>query len=232
MNLTQFQHKISKYLNLKLDLRINDNRSTMLHVLEKRGGMARVSMHRKFLEAPEEVIAAIAHYVRGTSRATHDVHRVLRTFIHSHCVTSSSHPRMDEAVLETCGATYDLKKLFDALNAHYFRNQLRLQVTWYGHLRRRTARPRRLTFGLYYDSLKLIKIHRILDDPFFPSYFVSYVVYHEMLHSVVPGVVDEKGHLRVHTPSFKEREREFVDYDKAMHWERVHKEQIFRHGRT
>lgn len=81
----EFQKKISRHLKFPLDLIVNENRSTMLSLLDRR----RLSMHRMFLEAPDEVIAAVAHYVRGTRRDKQRNQLVLRTFIQENL------PRLD-----------------------------------------------------------------------------------------------------------------------------------------
>jgi hypothetical protein len=48
--------------------------------------------------------------------------------------------------------------------------------------------------------------------------FLQYILYHEMLHSVVP---DEMvgGRRRVHTEEFNRRERQFPRYGRARRWE-------------
>ena len=50
-------------------------------------------------------------------------------------------------------------------------------------------------------------------------WFLEYVVYHEMLHSVVPDEFTPEGRRKVHTEEFHRREREFVHYRRARRWE-------------
>ncbi len=109
--------------------------------------------------------------------------------------------------------------------ANISKKNLNLTITWFGKpgLRNRS----RVTFGLYHDPLKLIKIHRLLDSPSFPEYLVSYVIYHEMLHCVCPAYVDEKGVNRIHSKEFKEKETEFCHYELAQEWIREHQELFF-----
>lgn len=221
----QFKKKIAKHLKLRLDLVINENRSTMLNVLEKKRGAARLSMHRMFLEAPDQVISAIAHYVRGTKK-TSDEHLVLRSFIQASLQSYDYSNRIDPNKLVHEGKHYNVRLLYERLNRQYFDGKLALKITWYGHWGKRNAS--RVTFGQYYDALKLVKIHRILDDPFFPAYFVAFVVYHEMLHAVVPGYTDKRGRFRTHGEKFKEREREFEYYEEATEWERKNRLFFFR----
>src|SRR6185436_13142437 len=51
----------------------------------------------------------------------------------------------------------------------------------------RKHRPReQFVFGTIQEEDRLIRINRALDQPFVPLWFLRYVLYHEMLHSVVP----------------------------------------------
>lgn len=222
----QFKQKIAKHLKIKLELVINENRSTMLSLLERKRDSARLSMHRMFLEAPDPVISAIAHYVRGTQKDRQDQSLVLRGFIQQslQCVDYSH--RVDPRKLVHEGRLYNIGHLYEQINKDYFDGRLDLKITWYGTWGKKNKS--RITFGQYFDALKLVKIHRVLDDPFFPDYFVSFVVYHEMLHSIVPGYVDETGRFRTHGEAFKLREKEFEHYEIATEWERKNRLLFFR----
>jgi hypothetical protein len=60
-----------------------------------------------------------------------------------------------------------------------------------------------------------------------PRYFVAYVLYHEMLHHVVPmPVVD--GKRIFHGDEFQLKERVFRHYDRAMRWEARFVERLLR----
>ncbi|MBS0623004.1 MAG: hypothetical protein JSS62_00095 [Verrucomicrobia bacterium] len=229
MNATQLQQRIAKYLSLKIELRVNNNRSTMLNILQRQRQAVKLSIHKMFLDAPEDVIVAVAHYVKGTPREKGNLNHVLRTYIQNNVGSHVPSTRLNEKVLIPQGKHYDLQKIYETLNGQYFQDRLNLKITWYGTARS-CHRPQRLTFGLYQESLKLIKIHQMLDDPFFPSYFVWYIVYHEMVHNVVPGKMDARGRFCVHSAAFKEEERKFIDYERAITWERQNKEKIFRRG--
>ena len=126
---------------------------------------------------------------------------------------------------ETAGGLYDLKAIYNTLNQSYFGNKLNLEITWFGNAQRKAYRHRKL--GLYYFREKLIKIHRLLDQPHFPPYFISYVVYHEMLHSVCPPVKTHRGGYRIHHLDFKKKEMEFADYAAAKRWEEENKKLFF-----
>src|ERR1700689_2946450 len=119
--------------------------------------------------------------------------------------------------LRPLGGHYDLNTIYDDLNASYFGSKLDLGITWFGSAQRKARRHRKL--GLYCFQSKVVKIHRLLDQPHFPPYFISYVVYHEMLHSVCPPVKAKRGRYQIHHPDFKKREKQFAQYAAAKRWE-------------
>ncbi len=223
------QQRLQRLLNIHVELIVNENRSTMLSLLERQVNYARLSVHKMFLEAPDPVISALAHYVRGTRKERKQRNLLLREFIQSHLSQSDyTHLVKPEALVQK-GSTYDLGPLYREIDEKYFNGQLNLSVTWYGSppkMRRRS----RITFGQYLSGLRLIKIHRMLDDPFFPEFFVSFILYHEMLHSVVPGSADGKGRYTFHGRAFKEREKAFEHYQKAIQWEKNNKDKLFSYG--
>ena len=116
------------------------------------------------------------------------------------------------------GRYFDLQRIFDKLNQRYFRGRLRgYEVKWG---RRRRQRPKEyFIFGTIQEEDRVIRINPALDQPFVPLWFLQYVLYHEMLHSVVPDEELPGGRRRVHTEEFNRREREFRGYGRARRWE-------------
>ena len=116
------------------------------------------------------------------------------------------------------GTHFDLREIFDDLNRRHFRGRLRNYKIRWG--RRRRQRPReQFVFGTIQEEDRLIRINPALDQPFVPLWFLRYVLYHEMLHSVVPDQMLSGNRRRVHTEEFNRREREFPDYRRARRWE-------------
>lgn len=224
MTLDLFKERLGQYLKLRVDVIVNENRSTMLSLLEKKRDRVRLSIHHMFLDAPEEVISAIAQYVRGSRKPT-GKEIILRTFIHQKLSRLDGSHLVNKKKLSADGEVYQLDKLFSSVNKQYFGDRLDLQITWFGE--RRQEVKSRITFGQYYDHLRLIKIHRMLDDPFYPEFFVSFVIYHEMLHSVVPGYFNEKGQLRIHNSEFKKQEKAFAQYQETVAFEKKIKKIFF-----
>jgi len=116
------------------------------------------------------------------------------------------------------GRYFDLGAMFDQLNEHYFRGRLRGYKVMWG--RRRKHRPRDyFVFGTIQEEDRIIRINPSLDQPFVPPWFLRYVLYHEMLHSVVPDEPLARGRRRVHTDKFNRLERNFRGYGRARRWE-------------
>lgn len=116
------------------------------------------------------------------------------------------------------GRYFDLRAIFDRLNARHFRGRLRgYRVVW-GQRRKRRAKEY-FVFGTIQEEDRIIRINPRLDQPFVPLWFLQYVLYHEMLHSVVPDEIQSNGRRRVHTEEFYRREREFPGYRRARRWE-------------
>jgi hypothetical protein len=117
------------------------------------------------------------------------------------------------------GRHHDLNAIFNKLNAKYFRNNLRgYTITWG---RKRRLRPKAyFIFGTIQEEDRVIRIHPLLDAGWVPRWFLEFVIYHEMLHSVVPDKFDAKrGRRFVHTPEFLKREQRFPYYNRARRWE-------------
>jgi hypothetical protein len=118
-----------------------------------------------------------------------------------------------------------LKKIYDELNEEYYDGKLDLKITWFG---KPWQRPRsNVTFGLYHDSLRLIKINRLLDSPSFPDYLVAYVVFHEMVHHVCPAYVGKNGYQHIHSKEFKAEEARYRHIVLAERWIKENQAQLF-----
>lgn len=205
-----------------LKITFNDNHSTMLSVRWVPNG-AHVSLHRMFLEAPQDVVQALAKYLKRKEKA---LPTTVRFFIEENVKKLDYSESIDHSKLCVQGSMYNLQKIYDELNQEYFDGKLDLLITWFGKPHQRSRS--KVTFGLYFDPLKLIKIHRIVDVPSVPDYLVSFVVYHEMLHHVCPSYHDAQGVHQIHSKEFKSRESQFRYFDLAQNWIKEHQGHLFR----
>lgn len=116
------------------------------------------------------------------------------------------------------GRYFNLRDIFNKMNERYFGNRLkRYRIVWG---QRRAERPREIiVFGTIQEEDRIIRIHPLLDRVFVPTWFVEYVVYHEMLHAFVPDEYDSAGRRSVHHDKFLAREKKFHWFRRAKAWE-------------
>ena len=127
-------------------------------------------------------------------------------------------PMQRQLNLRHDGKHFDLQRIFHRLNQRFFRGRLRGYKIEWG--RRRKHRPKEyFIFGTIQEEDRVIRIHPALDQPFVPLWFMQYILFHEMLHSVVPDEELPGGRRRVHTEEFNRRERQFPGYRRARRWE-------------
>ncbi|NLI30274.1 MAG: SprT family zinc-dependent metalloprotease [Nitrospiraceae bacterium] len=190
---------------------ITDNTSSMLSYREKNGRVM-LRMHRMFLAADLPVLAEVAAFVRNRQTAT----PLMRSFIRAgeHLIRQKSSGR---TMLVSKGRYHDLAELFAEINEQYFNGRIASAITWSSREPKYGVRRRNL--GSYDHRRDLIRISRYLDRRAVPRYFVAYVVYHEMLHADL-GVRRKNGRSVVHCREFRDREKRYQDFERALAWER------------
>ena len=212
-------------------LTLTDNRRTILTVRPAPAAdrsRLELRIHHSFVEAPEEVLRAVADFVeskKGSERA-----RQALTLIREHFSRHKSKTgRHRKAVLRPEGCALDLRELVVDLNQRYFEGRLSVDVSWgraaAGACRR--GRGSSLQLGSYSYEDNLIRVHRVLDDPGVPRYVVEAVVHHELLHADMPPEI-RNGRRFFHTPEFRRRERQFRLLGRANAWIQEHLPELLR----
>lgn len=126
------------------------------------------------------------------------------------------------------GEVYDLKEIYDRVNERYFEGKLALKICWVGN---RQSMPRRkVMFGSYNQEKQLIKIHRRLDQSHVPSHFIDFIVYHEMLHHVLPPIRKLFRRRQIHHAAFRAREKQFEHYALVQQFRGELREVFFNRG--
>jgi predicted metal-dependent hydrolase len=200
-----------------LRLTVTDNRRTMLS-LHKRKHLVEVRLHHMFLRAEAPIWDALSDYLFQSDRAAAGV---IARYIEQH----RRHIRRPEEralALATSGVHHDLHEIGREINQRYFEGQADVHLTWgrgQAAPPRARATRRSIKLGSYTSRDRLIRVHPALDAAFVPRFFVAYIVYHEMLHHVVPPTV-QNGRRDLHGPAFQARERQFEQYHAALAWER------------
>lgn len=204
--------RLSADLSVPVRLSVTDNRSTMVSFRRLHSSL-RLRLHHMFLDAPDEVIRALADYAgRGRPKAGN----VLDSYIRGQ-QPKIRKERGAGAALNPRGRCFDLQPMFDRLNAEFFENAIQAKIGWGrmpGGRRRKSIR-----LGVYDHTAKEIRIHPALDRPEVPAYFVEFIVYHEMLHQLFPSLQTE-GRRTHHPKAFRAREKLFPHYALSLRWER------------
>jgi len=194
-----------------ISLVITDNSSSILSV-KACGSDANVRLHRMFLSAGNDVLTEIGDYIKKRKA---DIPGIKQFIEKNAGVIKRGKPR--KIRIQTRGSHRDLREIFQSVNQEYFEGRVNARITWGARGPRRAARNR--TLGSYCCSNHLIRINPILDSRNVPKYFLSYLVYHEMLHADMNDY-NAEGRRSVHGREFKKREKLFKDYKKAIEWEK------------
>jgi hypothetical protein len=220
------EKRLEAFCGERVSVSITDNRRTMVSHARRSGALA-LRIHHMFLEADEFTLRAVARYI--TKSRDRSASAVLGQYIEAHRQRIAT-PRKATTKLRTAGTHFDLAVLFDDINRRYFQGLVDARITWgkdAGKPTKRRRRSRSIKLGSYCSDQKLIRIHPALDRDFVPRYFVEYVIFHEMLHHVVPMPVRE-GRRVCHSREFRARERTFELFTEAERWEKQHVARLLR----
>lgn len=202
--------RIRRALSVPIDLVVTDNRRTMIST-RRRGQRLEVRLHHMFLDAPEQVLEELLCYLaEGDARSSSIVGRYIEENRHR--------VKRRRVALRTTGDHHDLSDVFDVVvSAHFPEGVGGARITW-GKMPPRRRGRRTIRLGTYTHELQLVRIHPALDQVSVPRFFVEFVVFHELLHHVVPA---RRLGTRIdyHPPEFRARERAHPDYERAVRWE-------------
>jgi hypothetical protein len=202
-------------------LSITDNRHSIITHRVQRGTL-HVRVHHMFLDAPAPVADALVRYV---TRGDRNASATLGDYIDANGVRLARRKRSTPLVSK--GKHHDLLSLFNDVNERYFDGAVHALITW-GKRPTLGSGPRKtIKLGSYSGVDRMIRVHPGLDQHWVPRYFVAYIVYHEMLHHVIPGSRG-LGRVNLHPPEFKERERQFRHFERALEWEKRHVGRLLR----
>ncbi len=202
----------------RVRLTIHDNRSTMVS-FRRSPGEVHYRVHHMFLDAPTEVVWALATFA-GSTRSGAARRRDAGTRIDAFVRRNRGRiavPRADR--LEAKGRVHDLAAIFERLNQEHFEDRIEARIGW--GVVRSGRRRRTVKTGVYVQDARLIRIHPTLDRPEVPEFYVAAVVFHEMLHQAV-AAREVGGRRIVHGPEFRRRERAYPDHARAKAWEERH----------
>lgn len=216
--------EIRRRIERPMKITLTNNKKSVISVNEN-GKLLKVRLSRIFTLADNDVVSGLADFISGKARP---LPARVRHFIDSQPASPNSGKRPPVKIV-TAGAHYDLRIIARKLNRRYFNGQLpAVRLTW-GRAPARKARrrpSRSIQYGSYDGGLDLIRIHPALDSLYVPVEFIESVVYHEMLHKKLGIIKTINGRRRLHTPEFRQLEREYEGFEKARDWEKKNFHQL------
>jgi hypothetical protein len=223
-----YENHLSRALGTRVSVVITNNSwSVLRYTAYDRGARVTVRLHRIFLDAPEPVVDAIVHWARRPRGGAPPVidHYI---FEHQHGIRGDAPP----ALLDPRGQTHDLAAIYRTLESRYFDRPLHCSIGFAASASSRRGSRRTIQFGAYDAVHRSIRIHPVLDRPWIDATFVSYIVYHEMLHATIPVTLSPSGRRIHHPPEFRARERQFEYYKQARLFEKKNISRILRESRS
>ncbi len=204
----RLQHRLRSLVACPLEVIITNNTRSMIS-FRKTTVPLRLRLHHMFLDADEHILRSLADYIR-TGRLAPQIREYIR--MHSHKIKPSE--KKNRCIrLRHQGRCYNLKEIYNRINSEYFNERVDSHISWGNQARGKNRRS--IRFGSFVERDNLIRIHPLLDRPQVPLFFVEYIVFHEMLHTV-----ERRSAGSIHTREYKKREREFQQYEQARKWEK------------
>ena len=236
---TDGQTYLSTELGCNVVVTYTRARHTPLQVRPWRGGDRRaperleVRMHAMFTAAPTEVHRAVASWIRSGRRAPRAC-AVLDRWIATSLERLAPAPARS-APLCAHGEHHDLTAMAADLCAGElahdpFECGRAPGGTWGRRTQSRTRHSLRL--GSFDPVACIVRIHPVLDQATVPAWFVRFVLFHELLHAVMPPKLGPDSRWVHHSHAFRRRERAYADYKKAIAWEEANMPRLIHSART
>jgi hypothetical protein len=126
--------------------------------------------------------------------------------------------RINREVLseKTAGTKFDLLKIFEKINTHYFESKLQAYLRW--GIPGSTTSYQTVRRSKDGSSWNLITIADIYNHPSIPQFAIESVMFHEMLHIAIPPY-RKNGKNVIHGKEFKAAEKLFPYFEQWRAWE-------------
>jgi hypothetical protein len=182
-----------------------------------RDGVTHLRVHHLFARAPVSLLRTLVRFCFGriTRKTSRTIRAHLMDFVEAHREeTLSVYPRSRR--LPPRGEHYDLEDVLEKVRRQHVRElKSQPEVAW-------TRRAHRTLMGKWIPNppphANLILVNRLLDCETVPAYYLEFIVFHELLHELMP-ISRSCGRWVHHPPEFRRRERRFPHFDRAQRWE-------------
>jgi hypothetical protein len=187
----------------------------LTHTIRRRGGYWEIRISDHCRRAPRVVLEAVTLILacKVLRRSPpQDMLKVYERFRQEPAIEEAVHARRRKHgrkwISSSEGRYHSLWEIYRQLNARYFNGQVEISKLGWG--------PRRSWSRLgHYDPVHhTITISPVLDSPRVPKSVVSYIVFHEILHTLFE-TRSANGQKRHHPPEFRRAEEAYPDYAEA-----------------
>ncbi len=230
-----WEKALSERLGRKVKVTYNRARTMPVQV-QWRGGLrtwAQVRLHEMFRSAPDEVVEAMASWIRVGKRARRGCKVLDRWLERKLAQLPPKRPR--KAMLRTVGDNHDLGDLAEGLCREEFASDFsaerpRPQITW--GRRSRSRNRHSIQLGSFDPESRVVRVHPVLDRKDVPSWYVRVILFHELLHATLPSEKRDGGRCLHHGPEFRRRERAYGNHPRAVEWEKKNLSRLIRLARA
>lgn len=213
---------IADTLGRPIDLVPTDNVSSLLSWKDGPCGVLIVRVQRQYALSPEPVGLAIARLIRWDDPNA----RALLRQIAAGFVLPGRH-RGGPAAQGPRGSHHDLSAHLQAQLRWHIRQPFEGRIGWSRRGARQSKGRASIRLGSWSPQQQLIRVHPVLDSARVPDFVVGFVVFHELLHAVLPSE-QNGGRRRLHPPTFQAREARHPDHGRTQIWLARHLPELLR----
>lgn len=165
--------------------------------------------------APPAVLRALIHILltraHGQKPRQADLHLYNTYITGAEIKAKLAAPHVKTSRPGPCGRCFDLREIFTRVNQDLFQGRLSWpRLSW-------SARESRRRLGFFDICADMVVISRTLDHPDVPAQVVEFIMYHELLHRVLP-IERKNGRRQFHSPHFRSLEKNFPEYEAVIDW--------------
>lgn len=181
--------------------------------LIKSGPQKAYYLHQGFINAPDTILKKLGDYLSNPN-GKKPIDGIKNYTLDSKFVTTTrrlTRLGINDPSKFAIGEYQDLNNIFDDVNRRYFDNRItKPLISW-------TPRTTYRKFGQYEFTADHLLISKSLDKLETPSYVLSYLMYHELLHKHL-GLKSTGSRKRAHTRQFRKMEEQHHNYQQAVNY--------------
>ena len=205
--------ELAESVGLEIDgLIVHDNVNNLASVDKKKN----LRLQEIFFHADKKVLISLFRII-SRNRKRGDNERVNR-----YIEDNPPHQAIQgipTSLLKDCygpfGRCFDLQEILNEIMDKYTGYIEEIHITW----RKPSTGRKSVTWASFRDLGKggLIRVNALLDNPRVPRYVIESLVFHEILHFIVPAQVNNKK-WDIHSRKFNEIMAKFPHHEKAERW--------------